>query len=103
MEELLHQLTSNINFPLILNINIITYMIIKFIDDINKDKVVTTWQKRIVFIISSIICGIVYKSCSNIPLDVIINSCIIAPVSWSWIIKPIAKKCRIDYKQLENK
>ena len=30
---------------------------------------------------------------------IIFNSCIIAPVSWSWIAKPILNKLGIDYKK----
>jgi len=33
-------------------------------------------------------------------LKLIINSSILAPVFWSWIIKPICKHYKLDYKQL---
>ena len=41
----------------------------------------------------------VYKFTTNIPVNIIVNSCIIAPVAWSWLAKPIAGKFGIDYKK----
>ena len=98
MEQIINQLISNFDFALMLIINIITYFIIKIIDEANGEKQPTTWQKRIVFLIVAIIVGIVYKFTTNISINIIINSCIIAPVAWSWLCKPIAKRFGIDYK-----
>lgn len=99
MEQIISQLINNFDFALIATINIATYSIIKIIDDINKDKIVTIWQKRIVFIIISIIIGISYYFLSDVKSIIIIDSIIISPVAWSWLIKPIVKKLNIDYKQ----
>lgn len=99
MEQIINQLVHNFDFALMLVINVITYGIIKLIDDFNGDKLPTTWQKRIVFIIVSIIIGIIYRITTDVPINIIINSCIIAPVAWSWIAKPIANKLGIDYKK----
>lgn len=99
MEQIINQLIFNFDFALMLIINIITYFIIKIIDEVNGDKQPTTWQKRIVFLIVAIIVGIVYKFTTNISVNIIINSCIIAPVAWSWLAKPIAGKFGIDYKK----
>lgn len=99
MEQIINQLISNFDFALMLIINIITYFIIKIIDEANGDKQPTTWQKRIVFLIVAIIVGVIYKLTTNISVNIIVNSCIIAPVAWSWLAKPIAKKIGIDYKQ----
>lgn len=99
MEQIINQLISNFDFALILIINIITYFIIKIIDELDGDKIPTTWQKRFVFLIVAIIMGILYKYITNVSTNIIINSCIIAPVAWSWLAKPIADKFGIDYKK----
>lgn len=99
MEQIINQLVANFDFALMLVINIVTYVVIKFIDDINGDKVPTTWQKRIVFLVTAIVLGIIYKYCTDVPIHVIINSCVIAPVAWSWLAKPIAIRFGIDYKK----
>lgn len=98
MEQIINQLISNFDFALMLIINIITYFVIKIIDEANGDKQPTTWQKRIVFLIVAIIVGVIYKLTTDISVNIIINSCIIAPVAWSWLAKPIAKRFGIDYK-----
>lgn len=99
MEQIINQLVYNFDFALMLIINVITYSVIKIIDELNGDKLPTIWQKRIVFLIVAIIVGIIYKYATEIPIHIIINSCIIAPVTWSWLVKPIAGKFGIDYKQ----
>lgn len=99
MEQIISQLIANFDFALMLVINIITYFIIKIIDELDGDKIPTTWQKRFVFLIVAIIMGILYKYITDVPTNIIINSCIIAPVAWSWLAKPIADKFGIDYKK----
>lgn len=99
MEQIINQLIYNFDFALILIINIITYFIIKIIDELDGDKIPTTWQKRFVFLIVAIIMGILYKYITDVSTNIIINSCIIAPVAWSWLAKPIADKFGIDYKK----
>ena len=99
MEEIINQVIANFNFNIMIDINIITYGIIKFIDDINGTEVPTTWQKRIVFVIVSIIIGTIYVYYNMCSPAIVFNSCIIAPVAWSWLAKPIANKFGIDYKK----
>lgn len=98
MDNIINNIINDFNFALMLIINVITYFIIKIIDEVNGDKLPTTWQKRIIFLITAIIISIIYKFTTNIPINIIINSCIIAPVAWSWLAKPIAKRLGIDYK-----
>lgn len=99
MEEIIIQLTHNFDFALMLVINILTYTIIKIVDEINKEKIVTTWQKRIIFVSASLVIGCIYYFLSNVKLIVIIDSIIIAPIAWSWLAKPIAGKFGIDYRK----
>jgi hypothetical protein len=35
-------------------------------------------------------------------VKLLINSAILAPVSWSWIFKPLCKKFNLDYKELKD-
>ena len=98
MDEIINQLVSNFDFTIMLIINVVTYILIKLLDEINKEKIVTTWQKRIIFIVASIIIGCIYYFLSDVKLIIIIDSIIIAPVAWSWLAKPIASKLGIDYK-----
>lgn len=99
MDNIINQLISNCDFSIMFIVNIITYIAIKVIDDINKEKVITTWQKRIVFLVASIVVFIIYVMFADIKVNIIINSIIVAPVAWSWLAKPIANKLGIDYKK----
>lgn len=80
--------------------NVLTYIIIRVIMNIIK-KDIHRITKRIILLISIIIVSIIYYL-SDVNIRIIINSAILAPVSWSWIIKPIFKKFGIDYKQIDN-
>lgn len=99
MELIINKLIESFDFSLILIINVATYLTIKIIDDLNGDKKPTVWQKRIVFLLIAVIIGFIDKNITDIPINIIINSCIVAPVAWSWLAKPIANKLGIDYKQ----
>ncbi len=100
MEEVISLIINNIinsfDFPFCITTNIATYIIIKSLID-NKIKTkITTWQKRIIYFVTSIIIAIFYCSTGS-DIKIIFNSFILAPVSWSWIFKPICNKLGIDY------
>lgn len=102
MELIINQIIDNFDFALILILNVVTYIIIKLLDEINKEKNVTTWQKRLIFVVSAVIVGTIYYFASDIKFIKVIDSIIIAPVAWSWLAKPIAKRFGIDYKHLDR-
>lgn len=104
MEEaistIINSVISSFDFTFCIIVNIATYLIIKAI--IATDKFFTpTWFKRIVFLIVCTIIALVYYVTGS-DLKVILNSFILAPVSWSWIFKPICDKLNIGYKIKDN-
>lgn len=100
MEQIINQVITNFDFTLIIVINVLTYFIVKIFEELNGVKILTTWQKRIIFIIAAVIMSIIYKIFTVVDLCIIINSCIVAPINWSWLIKPIINKLGIDYKKI---
>ena len=99
---IINNILSNFDFRYMLSVNVLTYIIIKVIDELNKEKKVSTLIKRVVLVISIILISIVYKLIgydNNIEL---VNSAILAPVFWSWIAKPICSKLGINYKQIND-
>ena len=90
---------SSFDFSYCISVNILTYLIIKLIDILNGKKAVSTWSKRIVLLVVILSTGVLYNiiGCDN---KVLLNSAILSPVFWSWIIKPICKYFRIDYKDI---
>lgn len=91
---------ESFDFGLCISVNILTYFIIKILDEINGDNKVSTWTKRIALIISIIIVSTIYYL-AGIDLKLLVNSAILAPVFWSWVIKPLCKVFNIDYKQIK--
>ena len=75
---------SNFDFGFMFIVNVLTYIIIKTIDYFNGDNKVPTWQKRCVLVI------------------MLVNSAILAPVFWSWVVSPILKKLGVGYKDIDN-
>lgn len=78
-------------------INIATYTVIQTIQEVKPKLCITTWLKRFIMFIVAIICGAVYYKI-GCDIKILFNSIILAPVSWSWIFKPICSKLNIDYK-----
>lgn len=101
MEELISIIINNtinsFDFPFCITVNIATYLTIKNIINYKKNCNFNTWNKRLTFLIVSIIIAIIYCITGS-DIKTIFNSFILAPVSWSWIFKPICKKFNIDYK-----
>lgn len=93
---------TNFDLSFMLCVNILTYILIKVIDDLNGDKVVSTWTKRLVMIISCFAIAAGYRAGGYEETVILINSSVLAPVAWSWIFKPILKKLGVDYKQIDK-
>ena len=73
-------------------------MCFKLVDYLNKEKIVTVLQKRIILIVSTIIMFGVYSILGYNNYIVLVNSSIFAPVFWSWLLRPIINKLGIGYK-----
>lgn len=95
-------LLENFNIPFIVLVNVLTYILIKIIDYLNKEKSVSTNIKRIILLISIIILFIIYKLFSDITTIILINSAIAAPVSWDIVFRPIVKQFGGGYKNIDK-
>lgn len=97
LDQIFSYSLNNFNFGYIISINVVAYFIIQFISWIIK-KSLPKGIKIITTICVTIGLGILYHSFGTIENDVLINSSILAPVAWDWIIKPLFKLLKIDYK-----
>ena len=102
ISQIINTTIESFDFSFCIAVNILTYLIIKLIDELNGYKKVTTWIKRIVMLVTVIVISIAYYITGNNP-KLIINSAILAPVFWSWIGKPICDKLNIGYRKNNNK
>lgn len=102
VEYFVELFSTHFDLSFMLCVNVLTYILIKVIDDINGDKSVGTWTKRLVMIISCFAIAAGYRAGGYEETVILINSSVLAPVAWSWIFKPILKKLGVDYKQIDK-
>lgn len=100
INNIINALISQFDFTYCVIVNIMTYLIINFMIKVAGGNVVVP-IKRIVLLFSIIIIAAVYYFLGT-DIKVLVNSAILAPVSWSWIFKPIANKLGWDYKQIDK-
>lgn len=105
MEELINTIIStistNFDFTYCLVVNIGTYSIIKTINSVKPNVKITTWYKRLIMAVFSILLAVGYYFTGS-ELRVLFNSFILAPVSWAWIFKPICNKLNIGYDKADD-
>ena len=90
---------SSFDFAYCISVNILTYLVITTISNRNGHKDLTTWSKRLILLLVIFFTGGLYIL-SDCDVKTLINSAIISPVFWSWVIKPICKYFKIDYKDI---
>ena len=102
ISQIINTTIESFDFGFCVAVNILTYLIIKLIDELNGSRKVTTWTKRCVMLIAVIVISMTYYVTGSNP-KLIINSAILAPVFWSWIGKPICDKLNIGYRKNYDK
>lgn len=97
--NLIQTTLESFDFAFCIIVNVLTYFIISIINDKRGHKDLSTWAKRLVLILVILSTGVVYYFI-GIDTKVLLNSAVLAPVFWSWVLKPICKKFKIDYKNI---
>lgn len=100
--DILNRILENFDFTYMFSVNLLTYFIIKVIDYFNGDKTVSTFWKRFSLVIAIIILASIYSLDEDTKLLVIVNSSILAPLFYSWILYPILKKLGVNYKEFDD-
>ena len=100
INNIINALISQFDFTYCVIVNIMTYLIINIMIKVAGGNVVIP-VKRIVLLFSIIVIAAIYYFLGT-DIKVLVNSAILAPVSWSWIFKPIANKLGWDYKQIDK-
>ena len=98
--NIINNTISSFDIPFCITINIATYLIVSATNEIKQTTKLTTWNKRVIFLLVSLTIGTIYCLLGS-DYRIILNSIILAPVSWSWIFKPICAKLKIDYNSKE--
>lgn len=100
INNIINALISQFDFTYCVIVNIMTYLIINVMIKLAGGNVVVP-IKRMVLLYSIIVIAAIYYFLGT-DIKVLVNSAILAPVSWSWIFKPIANKLGWDYKQIDK-
>lgn len=102
IDVIVNGILNNFDFGFMFIVNVLTYIIIKIIDYFNGDNKVPTFHKRCILVISIAIMIGIYIAVGYDNIIMLINSAILAPVFWSWIVSPILKKFGIGYKDIND-
>ena len=102
IDVIVNGILSNFDFGFMFIVNVLTYIIIKVIDYFNGDNKVPTWQKRCVLVISIATMAGIYIAAGYDNAIMLVNSAVLAPVFWSWVVSPILKKLGVGYKDIDN-
>lgn len=97
-EQLFQYVATNFDFAFVISINVVAYLIITLIGYITKKKV-SKGIKIGITIVTSILLFLLYGGITDCNKEVLLNSSILAPVAWDWIIKPLCNWIKIDYKE----
>lgn len=99
ISDIIKNTLESFDFAYCIVVTLLTYFVISIINDKRGHKDLTTWNKRLVLLVIILFTGVLYYliGCDT---KVLINSAILAPVFWSWVLKPICKHFKIDYKQI---
>lgn len=100
INNIINALISQFDFTYCVIVNVMTYLIINFMIKVSGGNIVVP-IKRMVLLFSIIVIATIYYFIGS-DVKVLVNSAILAPVSWSWIFKPIANKLGWDYKQIDK-
>ena len=102
ISQIVNTTIESFDFAFCIIVNVLTYLIIRLINDRNGHKDLTTWSKRLVLLLVILSIGVLYYLLGN-DTRTILNSAILAPVFWSWIGKPICDKLNIGYRKDNDK
>ena len=100
LEQIINTTLNSFDFAYCFIVNVFTYLVIKYTDELTP-KPLSIWKKRLILLIIILSTGVVYSILGN-DLTKVLNSAVLAPVFWSWIMKPLCKVFNIDYKDISN-
>ena len=101
INQIIQQVINSFDFTYCVVVNALTYILVTVLIYLCQSNVTRT-IKKLVLLFSIIIVSTIYYAI-GVDAKLIINSSILAPVSWTWIIKPILSKFGYDYKNIDNK
>lgn len=101
INQIIQQVINSFDFTYCVVVNALTYTLVAVLIYLCRGNVTRT-IKKLVLLFSIVVVSTIYYVI-GVDAKLIINSSILAPISWTWIIKPILSKLGYDYKDIDNK
>lgn len=101
INQIIQQVINSFDFTYCVVVNALTYTLVTVLIYLYQSNVTRT-IKKLVLLFSVVVVSTIYYAI-GVDAKLIINSSILAPISWTWIIKPILSKLGYDYKDIDNK
>ena len=101
INQIIQQVINSFDFTYCVVVNALTYILVTVLIYLCQSNVTRT-IKKLVLLFSIVVVSTIYYAI-GVDAKLIINSSILAPISWTWIIKPILSKVGYDYKDIDNK
>ena len=101
INQIIQQVINSFDFTYCVVVNALTYILITVLIYLCQSNVTRT-IKKLVLLFSIIIVSTIYYAI-GVDAKLIIDSCMLAPISWTWIIKPILSELGYDCKDIDNK
>ena len=101
INQIIQQVINSFDFTYCVVVNALTYTLVTVLIYLCQSNVTRT-IKKLVLLFSIVVVSTIYYAI-GVDAKLIINSSILAPISWTWIIKPILSKFGYDYKNIDNK
>lgn len=92
-------LAANIDFAFMLSVNVLTFLLIKFADEKNKQKKVSRFLKRLIALLSGVALAVPLVLLNGLEIKVALYSFILSLVSWDGLFKHVIKKLGIGYNE----
>ena len=92
---------ESISVTYILSANFAIYFIIKIIDDLNKEKVVSKATKLLVTTATCLVLAALFLWQGYATGDIILTSALIVPISYKYVLKFFLEKFGVNYKKEE--
>lgn len=102
LNNIIETTINSFDFSFCISCNVLIYLVIGCVNDARNGSPVKEWTKRLITLIVTAIMGVVYCY-QETDCKIVLNSAIITPVFWSWILKPILKYAGYDYNSLTIK
>lgn len=103
VSKILDSIFSSIDLVYMLAVNISTYLVIKLIDELNGEKAVPVYAKRVITLVTGAAIGVIVYALGGNAIT-IFYSFILSIVSWDVVFKPILHKFKnLDYKGNRDK